>query len=76
MPPTLIKRSKVHFCTLSIGVDLILGMNGYVWIRQHTPEPTMEQIEADADALYGDVNDVRAFLFLPPDAHHQRVLIA
>ncbi|XP_015512290.1 exosome complex component RRP4 isoform X1 [Neodiprion pinetum] len=32
VPPSLIKRKKVHFHNLLIGANLILGNNGYVWI--------------------------------------------
>eukprot|EP01132_Coremiostelium_polycephalum_P003628 gene3628-4519_t len=31
-PSNLIKRSKQHFYTLECGVDIILGLNGYIWI--------------------------------------------
>ncbi|EGC37877.1 hypothetical protein DICPUDRAFT_76545 [Dictyostelium purpureum] len=30
--PSLIKRSKQHFYSLECGVDVILGLNGYIWI--------------------------------------------
>eukprot|EP00742_Colponemidia_sp_Colp-10_P003578 GILJ01003810.1.p1 GENE.GILJ01003810.1~~GILJ01003810.1.p1 ORF type:complete len:315 (-),score=39.81 GILJ01003810.1:59-958(-) len=32
--PALIKRGKHHFHTLSCGVDVILGNNGYIWISE------------------------------------------
>ena len=34
VPPVLIKRLKQHFVTLPIGVDTILGNNGYIWITE------------------------------------------
>lgn len=30
--PSLIKRSKTHFHNLPIGVSIILGNNGFIWI--------------------------------------------
>lgn len=36
VPPNIIKRCKQHFHTLDIGIDIILGNNGYVWV-QPTP---------------------------------------
>lgn len=32
VPPSLIRRSKSHFCNLACGAQVILGCNGYVWI--------------------------------------------
>ena len=32
VPPALIKRCKSHFKTLSCGVDIILGNNGYIFL--------------------------------------------
>ncbi|EFA80604.1 Exosome complex exonuclease [Heterostelium album PN500] len=33
VPPSLIKRGKIHYHSLeSIGVDIILGVNGYIWL--------------------------------------------
>jgi len=52
VPASLIKRSKSHFTTLSCGVDLILGVNGYVWVSKHV-EPTSTE---DPTALYSDEN--------------------
>lgn len=56
---SLIKRSNRHFHELSgIGVDMILGVNGYVWVSMHTPELTMEDIENDNGALYSNKNAI------------------
>jgi len=30
--PTLMKRSKQHYHSLECGVDVILGLNGYIWV--------------------------------------------
>jgi len=32
VPPALVKRSASHFVTLPCKVDVILGLNGYVWV--------------------------------------------
>ncbi|GAM25681.1 hypothetical protein SAMD00019534_088560, partial [Acytostelium subglobosum LB1] len=32
VPSSLIKRGKLHFHTLECGVDVILGVNGYIWL--------------------------------------------
>lgn len=34
VPPSLIVRLKSHFHTLPFGVDLIIGLNGYIWISK------------------------------------------
>lgn len=33
VPPTLITRLKSHFHSLPCGVDVILGMNGLIWVQ-------------------------------------------
>lgn len=35
---SLIKRSKNHFHNLAVGISIILGNNGYIWI-----EPTSNE---------------------------------
>lgn len=48
------------------GVDVILGMNGYVWVSKHIQENRQEGEEGfDAEAVYSNVNDVRPFPSLP-----------
>ncbi|EJT96871.1 exosome complex exonuclease rrp4 [Dacryopinax primogenitus] len=56
--PVLIRRRSTHFCTLPCGVDLILGMNGYIWIAKHVAENEREGEEGfDAEAVYSNKND-------------------
>ena len=55
VPCSLIKRSKSHFLSLPIGVDVILGLNGYIWISKHI-SMTQEMID-DPDTLYSDQNE-------------------
>ena len=46
------------------GVDVILGMNGYVWVSKHIQEDQQVGEEGfDAEAVYSNVNDVRSFAF-------------
>jgi exosome complex component RRP4 len=46
--------------TLPCGVDLILGLNGYIWVSKHVKDQDQEGEEGfDAEAVYSNVNDVR-----------------
>ena len=42
VPPALIRRLKSHFTSLPCGVDLILGLNGYVWVSKHVKASEQE----------------------------------
>ncbi|KAF8159836.1 hypothetical protein B0H34DRAFT_797045 [Crassisporium funariophilum] len=58
VPPILVRRLKSHFLTLPCGVDLILGLNGYIWVSKHVKESEQEGEEGfDAEAVYSNVND-------------------
>ncbi|KAL7747113.1 Exosome complex component rrp4 [Sorochytrium milnesiophthora] len=37
VPHTLVKRLPTHFHSLSCGVDVILGLNGYIWVSKTDP---------------------------------------
>ena len=58
VPPFLVRRLKSHFLTLPCGVDLILGLNGYIWISKHVKENEQGEEGFDAEAVYSNVNDV------------------
>lgn len=45
VPPRLVQRSKTHFVVLATGVEVIIGMNGYIWVGAQTDSP-----DADANA--------------------------
>lgn len=45
---TLIRRMRSHFITFSWGVEVILGMNGYIWVGK----PRKAISELDLDAIY------------------------
>ena len=51
VPSSLIRRSKSHFISLACGVDVILGLNGYIWVCKHV-EMTQEIMDQDPDRLY------------------------
>ncbi|TFY72443.1 hypothetical protein EVG20_g552 [Dentipellis fragilis] len=58
VPPILVRRLKSHFYTLPCGVDLILGLNGYIWVSKHVKENEQEGEEGfDAEAVYSNKND-------------------
>ena len=40
--PRNIQRSKSHFLSLACGVDLIIGINGFIWIG--LPEDTQARL--------------------------------
>lgn len=51
--PNLIRRSRSHFLLFSWKVEVILGMNGYVWVGKPRKTPD----EQDLDALYSSELD-------------------
>jgi exosome complex component RRP4 len=59
VPPTLIRRLKSHFFSLACGVDIILGLNGFIWVSKHIQEhEQMGEEGFDAQAIYSNKNDV------------------
>ena len=49
-----------QFYAMPCGVDLILGLNGYIWISKHVKEQEQEgEAGFDAEAVYSNKNDVR-----------------
>ena len=49
----LVQRSKSHFLHFeALGIDVVLGVNGMLWICAHTAELSMEQVEQQPDLLY------------------------
>ncbi|SJL03371.1 related to Exosome complex component rrp4 [Armillaria ostoyae] len=59
VPPILVRRLKSHFITLPCGVDLILGLNGYIWVSKHVKQSDREGEEGfDAEAVYSNQNDI------------------
>ncbi|KWU41538.1 hypothetical protein RHOSPDRAFT_36909 [Rhodotorula sp. JG-1b] len=64
VPPSLIVRAKSHFHTLpAIGVDLIIGLNGYIWISKTVKKETRldgEEVgfgEESGEGVYSGENE-------------------
>ncbi|KAI9261452.1 exosome component 2-like protein [Phascolomyces articulosus] len=58
VPPVLVQRCKSQFHSLPCGVDIILGLNGYIWVNkkpQGLPENNTE--EMDTTIMYSSIND-------------------
>jgi len=54
VPSSLVKRLKHHFCSLSCGVDVVLGVNGFVWVtagkqQAYNPEDDAERTRHTAE---------------------------
>jgi exosome complex component RRP4 len=67
VPSQLILRLKLHFHILPIGIDLIIGVNEWIWIAQQraqtkADESLKEAFEAEADNKYSDFNEVSNLL--------------
>lgn len=66
VPAQLILRLKSHFHTLACGLDLIIGINGWIWIAKRREASTVEnEIQGRADGfevttedMYSDTNEV------------------
>lgn len=58
VPPILVRRLKSHFISLPCGVDLILGLNGYIWVSKHVKDNDQGEEGFDAEAVYSNQNDV------------------
>jgi exosome complex component RRP4 len=66
VPPSLIARLKSHFYSLpSIGVDLVIGLNGYIWISKTIKKVLKADGEAigfgeeSGEGVYSAENEVR-----------------
>ncbi|KAF7360498.1 Exosome complex component rrp4 [Mycena venus] len=44
IPPILVRRLKSHFITLPCGVDLILGLNGYIWFIDDSTRTAISRV--------------------------------
>ena len=65
IPPILVRRLKSQFYAMPCGVDLILGLNGYIWVSKHVVEKEQAgEAGFDAEAVYSNKNDVRIFFYL------------
>lgn len=49
------KRSKSHFLHLPWGVEVILGLNGYVWVGKPRTKPEEQNLDAIFSAKLDDL---------------------
>ncbi|KAJ2552355.1 Exosome complex component rrp4 [Coemansia sp. RSA 1933] len=52
--PQLIPRSRNHFHSLPCSVDVVLGVNGYIWVSKHVPA---SKVELNSELIYSDKNE-------------------
>ncbi|KAF8518947.1 exosome complex exonuclease rrp4 [Hysterangium stoloniferum] len=58
VPPILVRRLQSQFYAMPCGVDLILGLNGYIWVSKHVRQQEQEgEVGFDAEAVYSNKND-------------------
>lgn len=50
VPPFLIQRLAAHFVALPCGVDIVVGMNGVVWVAESVPDEELEAAAAAEEA--------------------------
>ncbi|ORE01857.1 hypothetical protein BCV72DRAFT_309652 [Rhizopus microsporus var. microsporus] len=55
VPPVLVQRCKSQFHSLPCGVDVILGLNGYIWV--HKKFEGLSGDDNDASVQYSSIND-------------------
>ncbi|KAI8979823.1 hypothetical protein BDF20DRAFT_913325 [Mycotypha africana] len=55
VPAVLVQRCKSQFHSLPCGVDVILGLNGYIWV--HKKFEGMQTEDADLTVSYSNEND-------------------
>ncbi|KAI8387482.1 exosome component 2-like protein [Blakeslea trispora] len=55
VPPVLVQRCKSQFHSLPCGVDLVLGLNGYIWV--HKKFQGLNADDTDPTVQYTHVND-------------------
>lgn len=59
VPPVLVQRCKSQFHTLPCGVDVILGLNGYIWVNKKVQGLSGNATEdIDTNVIYSSKNDV------------------
>ncbi|TIA93373.1 hypothetical protein E3P99_00118 [Wallemia hederae] len=60
--PNLMRRLKSHFCSLPVNVDLIIGMNGRIWVSMHNDVSQDLNLNDDnqgfdSEGVYSNTND-------------------
>ncbi|KAI8850574.1 hypothetical protein BC829DRAFT_389079 [Chytridium lagenaria] len=71
-----VKRSKSHFLSLPYGIDIVLGLNGYIWISKHAEKALLSCISALA--LQGSyISDTSIhYVYEASLAHHPKDILA
>lgn len=54
VPPCLIRRTRLHFHSFPCGVDMILGVNGYIWLSHQKNRKDVVSAESPAGAASDD----------------------
>ncbi|KAI9598870.1 hypothetical protein BDF19DRAFT_431657 [Syncephalis fuscata] len=54
VPPSLVLRSRSHFHTLANSIEVIIGLNGYIWVCKRASKAPEEM---EPDELYADINE-------------------
>ncbi|CAO3598402.1 unnamed protein product [Absidia cylindrospora] len=58
VPPVLVQRCKSQFHTLPCGVDIILGLNGYIWVNKKLQGlSNVATDDFDTSVVYSSTND-------------------
>lgn len=73
VPPVLVQRCKSQFHSLPCGVQVILGLNGYIWVHKKFDESVGD--ENDASTYYSDVNDVSLFIYLKKKVDSKYIIV-
>ena len=61
------QTSKSHFVSLPCNADLILGLNGHIWVREHINQTRqLGEEELDGESVYSNQNLRRPQFSLPP----------
>lgn len=81
VPPSLIVRLKSHFHSLPFGVDLIIGLNGYIWVSKTVAKVLKadgEEVgfgEESGEGVYSAENEVRTSPFLSSGGSDEPLLV-
>jgi len=55
VPSVLIRRLPQHYISLSYGIDVIIGLNGYIWISRTIPEEWKTMNDGDIDDVLDEM---------------------
>lgn len=70
--PSLMKRLKQHFHTFDFGVEVIFGMNGYVWV---CPAKKLDATQPEEETMLNEAVD-RSLLPREPPTVEERLRVA